>query len=306
MNDGLVGFVVAMVGAYGVYLLWTALVFGWRGLAPTPASAKQASRVRSGVRLREYLVQAGVDRLGVKEFVAVTMVLFLVGWLVGWVLFNSVAGIMVGIAATTVPLLSATARRRARLDKARDAWPRMIEELRLQAVNLGRSIPQALFAVGERAPQEMRDGFEVAHREWLMSTNFDRTLDVLKAQLADPTADAVCETLLIAHEVGGTDVDRRLQALIDDRILDLQGRKDARARQAGAKFARWFVLVVPIGMALVGQSIATGRAAYQSPGATLWIGIALAIIGLCWWWASQLMQLPAEERVFRSSPEVER
>ena len=73
-----------------------------------------------------------------------------------------------------------------------------------------------------------------------------------------------CETLLVAHEVGGTDLDRRLQALIDDRVQDTQGRKDARAKQAGARFARRFVLIVPAGMALAGMSVGNGRAAYQT------------------------------------------
>lgn len=303
MSPGLVGFLLAMAGAYGVYLLWTALAFGWRGLAPTATSATGGQRTSRRTRLEDYLVQAGVDRLGVKEFLAVSIGMFVIGALIGLALFNAFAAVVVGLAFATIPILSANARRAKRLDRARDSWPRMIEEIRLQAVSLGRSIPQALFAVGRRAPEEMQSAFDAAHREWLISTDFDRTLEVLKAQLADPTADAVCETLLIAHEVGGTDVDRRLQALLDDRILDLQGRKDARARQAGARFARVFVLLVPLGMALVGQTIAAGRDAYQGTGPTIAITVALGIIALCWWWAGRLMRLPAEQRVFRGSTE---
>lgn len=303
MSPGVIGFVVAVVGAYGVYLVWTAVAFGWRGLAPTTTRASGGRRPSLGVRLEEYLVQAGVDRLGVKEFIGVAALMFVVGALIGLALFNPIAGVLMGIGFTTVPILTANSRRASRLDKARDSWPRLIEEIRIQAVSLGRSIPQALFSVGQRAPEEMRGGFAAAHREWLMSTDFDRTLAVLKTQLADPTADAVCETLLIAHEVGGTDVDRRLQALLEDRLLDLQGRKDARARQAGARFARMFVLVVPLGMALVGQSIAAGRGAYQGTGQTIAIAVALGMIALCWWWAGRLMQLPSEERVFRDRAE---
>ena len=70
---------------------------------------------------------------------------------------------------------------------------------------------------------------------------------MLKDRLADPTADAACETLLVAHELGGTDLDRRLEALAEDRVQDAQGRKDARAKQAGVRFARRFVLIVPVG-----------------------------------------------------------
>lgn len=304
MSTGLTGFVLAIAGAYGVYLIWTAVVFGWRGLAPTATQASGGQRTSRRTRLEEYLVQAGVDRLGVKEFIAVSIGMFIIGSLIGLALFNGAAAMLVGLAAATVPIVSANNRRAKRLDKARDSWPRMIEEIRLQAVSLGRSIPQALFAVGDRAPEEMQSAFDAAHREWFISTDFDRTLAVLKAQLADPTADAVCETLLIAHEVGGTDVDRRLQALLEDRILDLQGRKDARARQAGARFARIFVLIVPLGMALVGQSIAAGRDAYQGTGPTIAITVALGIIAACWWWAGTLMQLPAEQRVFRDAEEA--
>jgi tight adherence protein B len=41
--------------------------------------------------------------------------------------------------------------------------------------------------------------------------------------------------LLVAHDIGGTDVDQRLRALIEDRIQDVQGRKDARSKQAGVR-----------------------------------------------------------------------
>jgi len=174
----------------------------------------------------------------------------------------------------------------------------MIEEIRLLTGTVGQSIPQALFQVGARAPEVMRPAFEAARREWLISTDFPRTASVLKARLADPTADAALETLLVAHQVGGSDVDRRLAALVEDRIADLQGRKDARARQAGVRFARRFVLIVPVGMALVGLSIGNGRAAYQTPVGQSAAVIGLVLLAACWIWAGTLLRLPEEERVF--------
>ena len=196
----------------------------------------------------------------------------------------------------------ASARRRSRRERrradAREAWPRMIEEIRLLTGSLGRSIPQALLEVGRRGPAELRPAFAAAEREWLISTDFARATDVLKARLADPTADAACETLLVAHEVGGSDVDRRLAALVEDRIQDLQGRKDAQAKQAGVRFARRFVLIVPVGMALAGLSIGTGRAAYQTFLGQVLVAIGLAVVVACWLWAGRLMLLPEEERVF--------
>jgi tight adherence protein B len=295
MTGGLLAFLLALVAAYGVFLAYTAVVFGWRGVGVSPALRRRhASR-----SFRDFLVQAGLDRVQPVEFIAVAIVLAVVAGALAWAIWGApLPALVVATVAATVPLAAARTRRRARQEHARDAWPRMIEEIRLQAVTLGRSIPQALLAVGSSGPEEMRLAFAAAQREWLISTDFPRTLDVLKAQLADPTADAVCETLLVAHDIGGTDVDQRLRALTEDRIQDLQGRKDARSKQAGVRFARFFVLVVPVGMALVGLSIGDGRAAYRSPGGQVAILVAFAQIGLCWGWASRLLRLPEEERVF--------
>jgi tight adherence protein B len=148
-------------------------------------------------------------------------------------------------------------------------------------------------------PAELRPAFAAAQREWLISTDFARTLAVLKARLADPTADVVCETLLVAHDLGGTDLDRRLEALVEDRFQDLQGRKDARAKQAGVRFARRFVLIVPLGMALAGLSIGTGRDAYQTALGQAAVAAGIGVIVLCWLWAGRLMRLPEDERVLR-------
>lgn len=298
MTSGVVGFALALVAAYGVFLVFTAVSMGWRGLGVSPAPTTRSRR--RGPSVEEFLAQAGLERVGVAEFLAATTTLALIGFGLGWAIWGGVLpSLAVAGAAAWIPVGSARARRASRRDHAREAWPRMIEEIRLQAISLGRSIPQAVFTVGARGPEELRPAFAAARREWLISTDFDRTLSVLKARLADPTADAVCETLLIAHEVGGSDVDRRLRALIEDRILDLQGRKDAQSKQAGARFARYFVLVVPLGMALVGLTIGSGRAAYQTPIGQLMVISAFVLIGLCWLWAGRLMQLPDEERVFR-------
>ena len=206
--------------------------------------------------------------------------------------------LVLGLFAASVPVASYRSRRARRRERSREAWPRLIDEIRILTGSAGRSIPQALFEVGASGPPELRPAFEAAHRQWLLSTDFESTLEVLKAALADPTADATCETLLIAHELGGTDLGHRLDALAEDRRQDTAGRKDALAKQAGVRFARRFVLLVPLGMALVGLSIGNGREAYQTPFGQLVVVVALGLVVACWVWAGHIMRLPAEERVF--------
>ena len=269
--------VLALAAGYGTYLVWTAVALGWRDVGP------------------RITVRRSVPR----EVVATACVLFVVGAASGFALFGGVLPpAVVGAFAATFPF--AARRRRAEVGRAaaREAWPRMVEEIRLQVGSLGRSIPQALFDVGRGAPAALRPAFAAAERHWLVTTDFARTVALLKAGLADATADAVLETLLVAHEVGGTSVDARLAALAEDRVEDLRGRKDAQAKQAGVRFARRFVLLVPLGMALAGLSIGTGRAAYRTSAGQLAVALGIAMVAACWAWAGLLLRLPEEERVF--------
>ena len=289
--------VLSLLAGLGVFYLYSAHVFGWTGLRPGPARAGAPSGHRH--RMDDWLTQAGLEGLDLAQFLAVVFGLFMLGGALAFVLFGGFLPAMVfGLFLATLPVTAYRLRRQRRRQRAHDAWPRMIEEIRVLTGAAGRSVPQALFDVGRRASGEMRPSFDAAHREWLLTTDFERTLDVLKTRLADPTADITCETLLIAHQLGGTDLEQRLASLAEDRITDSQGRKDAIARQAGARFARWFTVVVPIGMALVGMSIGNGRAAYGTFYGQVLVVAALSVMILCWGFASHIMQLPDEQRVF--------
>lgn len=295
--------VLALIGGLGVHYCYTAVVYRWRTLAP--AAAPEAAPLAQMSSADRWLVQAGLEGVGVAQFAAATAGLFALGATVGYAIFaGPMPAAILGAFAATTPVASYRVRRRRRLARAHEAWPRMIEEIRVMTGATGRSIPQALFEVGRRAPEELRPAFEAAHREWLLTTDFDRTLDVLKSRLADPTADATCETLLVAHHLGGTDLDRRLLALADDRRTDSQGRKDAVARQAGARFARWFTVVVPVGMGAVGMSIGDGRAAYRTDYGQTMVAAALVLTIVCWSAASAIMALPQEQRAFPERDEA--
>jgi tight adherence protein B len=285
---------LAALAAIGVWLTCTAR----RSSPPAPRAFAPVTIARR-LSLARRLERAGLGDVDHRELAAVAGVLGLVGAAAGWIVFAGVfPAFVLGAFAASFPLASARMRAHARRARALDAWPRLIEEIRVQTGSLGRSIPQALFEVGARAPEELRPAFEAAHREWLLSTDFVRTIGVLKPRLADATADMVCETLLVAHELGGSEIDRRLQALAEDRAQDSQGRKDARSRQAGARFARRFVLIVPFGMALAGMSLGEGRAAYRGPTGQVLVVVAIGVVVLCWAWAGRIMRLPAEDRVF--------
>ena len=293
MTTNVMAAIAAVLAASGGYLLYGSLGGTRVGGGTGP---HRSWRERFG----DWANQAGLEGVRPAELASAVTALFVLGGLAAYALFGGgLAAAATGLALATSPLATYRGRRRARIAQAAEAWPRILEELRLQIGSLGRSVPQALFEVGRRVPGEWRPAFTAAEREWLLTTDFSRTVAILKERLSDPTADAVCETLLVAHEVGGSDVDGRLADLIEDRVLDLQGRKDARSRQAGLRFARRFVLIVPVGMAAAGLAIGTGRSAYETAGGQLAVVVAVTAVVVCWLWSARLMRLPEEPRVFR-------
>jgi tight adherence protein B len=244
--------------------------------------------------------QAGLAEVSPVEFAASTAVVAMAGAAVGCLLFGGmVAAVALGGFAATVPVAAYRRRRAVRRELAEEAWPAMIDEVRILCGAAGRSIPQALLDVGERGPVELRPAFVAARRTWAITTDFATTVGVLKDHLASPTADAACETLLVAHELGGGDLDRRLAELAEDRRVDVAGRKDARSKQAGVRFARRFVVLVPLGMAVAGLSLGNGRASYQTPAGQILVAIGLGLVAACWVWSGRILRLPVEDRVFR-------
>lgn len=300
MEAVLTALLLSMSAALGAYLLFTRAAFGRRGLPI--AGSMRASDDEAGsnrLRVRRWLDRAGLADLSIRDVLTVAILLFVLGAAFAFVVFGGVAPAFVtGLFAASFPFAAHRQRARSRRAAAQDAWPRLIDEIRILTGSVGRSIPQALFEAGHNGPPELRDAFEAAHREWRISTDFERTLRVLKHRLDDPTADVVCETLLTAHEIGGTDLDQRLDDLATDRRAELQYRKDARARQAGVRFARRFVLIVPLGMAFAGLSVGNGRDAYATPTGQVLVVAALGMVIGCWVWAGQIMKLPEPERVF--------
>lgn len=292
----MIALLIAITTAYGIHLIYTARVLRWSGLGPGPASPFTTRSRRS---LSDWMTQAGLGSVAASEFLLALAAMFLVGALLALALFGAVLPALAsGFFAGSFPVAAYRQRRRTRLTIAQDSWPRMIEELRLLTSSVGRSLPQALFEVGSTGPDAMRPAFAAAQREWMLTTDFERTLRVLREQLADPTCDATCETLLIAHELGGSGIDRRLADLAQDRRDDVAYRKDVRARQSGVRFARRFVLLVPLGMAGAGLAVGNGRSAYTTPLGQIAVLCALAMMAGCWRWAGLMLRLPTEERVF--------
>ena len=89
--------------------------------------------------------------------------------------------------------------------------------------------------------------------------------------------------MLIAHELGGSDLERRLEALIDDRGSGRPGPQGRQSwKQAGVRFARRFVLLVPVGMALAGMSVLGNSRRCLSNGGGHVVVVGVGVVVACW------------------------
>ncbi|MGB6059686.1 MAG: type II secretion system F family protein [Microthrixaceae bacterium] len=290
----------AACAAVGLYVLLTAqqsrITLGSAGDHIT--STPRPRRLNPHQRLSEALTRAGLDGVSPTQFTGASLTVGLLVMVPSAIIFGpGPSTLIIGGCAATIPSVLWRRRRQVTRRVARDSWPRLIDELRVLTGSAGRPIPQALIEVGLSGPEELRPAFIAARREWALTTDFGRMISVLKHSLADPAADATFETLLVAVQVGG-DLDSKLAALAEDRRQDLLGRKDAQAKQAGAKFARIFVIIVPGGMALAGLSVGDGAAAYRTSTGQILVSVGVALVVLCWFWASRIMRLPEPRRVF--------
>ena len=112
--------VIAGTGAVGVYLLYTALAFGWRGVGPS-----ERQRGRRDHVVEEWLAQAGLAGIRPRDFAAVSVALALAGGLLAFALFGGVLPALVaGAFAGTAPMAAYRGRREdhnQHTDQPRDA-----------------------------------------------------------------------------------------------------------------------------------------------------------------------------------------
>jgi len=260
-----------------------------------PGSAPSGRHGRSG---------RGRDRNGdapVPLLIVASLAVGGTGAVAGLVLLGGPVAALLGTGAGAVlPVAQLRFARAARRALVAEAWPGVVEHLRVETQTLGRSIPLAVADLATVAPAGLRPTFEAARRTWRLTGDLGATLDVLRDGFADPGVDMTCEVLLLAHELGGSSLDRRLRDLAEDRRTELAQRREARSRQAGVRLARNLVLVVPVGMAAAGSMIGNGRSAYATPGGQLVIGVAALLIAVCWFWSSRYLRLPAPPRLFRN------
>jgi tight adherence protein B len=283
------------VGALVGLMLGVGLLLIWRSgpRAPQP----RAKRPGWYQRRSELLHQAGVDGVGVTQLAAAQLGCGLLTLLAVLLLTRSpvVAACFAVFAFCTPPLLLRRMRDRRQL-ALRDVWPEAIDNL-ASAVRAGMSLPEGLAALAVRGPAELRPAFARFGAAYRSSGRLGDCLDALEADLADPVCDRVCETMRMAHEVGGSDVGAVLRTLSELLRSDARTRAELETRQGWTVNAARLAVAAPWTVLLLLGTRSSTLRAYDSGGGALLLAIGAGVCVLAYRLMLRIGRLPVEPRV---------
>jgi len=286
--------VTAILGVVlGAGLLLIASVFLW------PKGRHGMSRRRASPgRLRERLVQAGLGRVSPATVLVVSALL---GVAVAAVVFALAPVVVIAVAAGTVAAVapSLVVGRQARLNRRalRVVWPDVVDHL-VSAVRSGLALPDSVMTLATSGPQVTRPAFSHFATEYRATGNFASGLDALKAQLADPVADRILETLRMSREVGGSELTTVLRALSAYLRQESAIRSEVEARQSWVMNAARLGVAAPWIVLLLLATRPEAAAAYNSPAGGVLIVAGLAVSVVAYRLMIGLGRLPEDRRWF--------
>ncbi len=285
------GTVAGLLLGAGLVSIW------WACWTPEPRTTPRRSPWRE--RTQDLLVQAGAPAVSPAALVGTCALAGVMVGLVGVAVSGSPTiaacfAVMSG-AAPYVVVKSRARRRRAEL---RTLWPEVVDDL-VSGIRAGLSLPEALMALGERGPAELRPAFVRFGADYRATGRFAESLELLKARLADPVADRIVEALRLTRDVGGTDLGRLLRTLAQFLREDLRTRGELEARQswtvAGARLAvaaPWVVLAM--------LSTRPGTAeAFNTPAGAVVLAVGAGASLIAYRLMLRIGRLPEEARVLR-------
>lgn len=208
-----------------------------------------------------------------------------------------VVALVPALVVATLPKAYFTRKRSQRLARVQEAWPDGLRDI-LSSVRSGASLPTAIENLATFGPEPLREalqGFDVYSR----SLGVVNALELVKDDIADPTADRIIEVLILAYERGGSVVPDILEDLAEATTRDLWALEQVRTEALEQKINSRVVFVLPW-LVLVAMTARSGafRDFYSTPAGLLVVAIGgvMSLIGVAV--ASRLGAQPDEPRVF--------
>ena len=175
-------------------------------------------------------------------------------------------------------------------------WPDVVDDLH-SAVRAGLSLPQAIQEIADNGPFEVREIFQIATDQYKYNGDFQKAMLMIGHNVNDPTCDKFISALVVAQELGGSDLGKLLTALAESLRADLAVRGEIKARQSWTVNGARLAVAAPWLTVLVLSGHPETRQMYLSAS-----GIHLLILCAIFSFAAyfgmeRIGRLPAESRI---------
>jgi tight adherence protein B len=276
------GFLLGLVFAAGVALVWAGVVSG--------------VEIQVGIGRIGRLVHQSELPLSLPLFLMVVFASSAIAAVLVWSLVDVPVLALAGAIAGAYAPVAWAARRRARRQRERErAWPAALAQL-ADALEAGIAFPAAVALVAEDGPPTLRGDLARFHAR-LRAGGLAAAIDGL-AETAERTADTVALLLragLLELPAGGlAPVLRELASVLSER---LEAREKARSRASTLQLEAAILALSPIVLLLlVGLASPAYLDAYRTPAGTLVGAIGGLLIFGCYLLMRQLGRVPEPRR----------
>jgi tight adherence protein B len=236
-----------------------------------PAKERRRSRVRT------WFDEAGLSGVPLTVIgVVMATVAVIAGALAATVIPLPSIAPLGGVVGCGVPVVALAGARDRRRHRARALWPDVIDSIRV-ALRSGSTLADAVTAAGSAVPREWRSAWTDLESDLRRGADVDSALRCLQRALADPIADRVVESIMVAREYGGTELPAVLAELGRSVRKESAMRHEAQSRQSWVRHAATLGVVSPwIVLALLASRPENREAYSTSAGTLLIVGSAAA------------------------------
>lgn len=179
-----------------------------------------------------------------------------------------------------------------------EAWPEVIDHL-MSGISSGLSLTESLSGLALRGPEILRPTFSTFRNELYRSGDFTIALTKLKSEFSHHSSDQIFEALLIAKELGGSELLQILRTLGDFLRQDLVLRREIEVKHGWIKNSAHLSATAPWLLLLLLSTQPTTAAAYATPTGILILASGLVMTAIAYLWMNKLGQLPQTPRVFK-------
>jgi tight adherence protein B len=263
----------------------------WQEVSGRAADAVEDALTRHGRRsgLDALLEQSGVA-LRTGEWVVLTATGAVLGFVVGWLALDLLAGVLlaaaIAVGAYLVLGMRRDRRRRAFAEQLSEALPLLAGSLRA-----GYGLLQGIDALSREAPEPTRGELRRVVVETRLGRDLSQSLDALADRMAAEDFRWVVQAIAINREVGGD-----LAELLDTAAATIRERnqvqRQVRTLTAEGRLSAWILLALPIGLAAAMRLVSPEyfRLLTYGPGLVLAaVGTVSLVIG--WLWVRALSRL---------------